>query len=177
MSVHLVQLRICPVKFLLCQGPHAQPWTWPWTWECDILSPCSDDIDPVGLGGEMEREHFCARCQEPWERGALGWARSPHEAAAAPASGSFDAESPRTVFHLVLTTWLVHRMWGVSYIILVLQPGQGSVVVLKDGRPEQVDCLWLPRGAYLRWTLRGMCSSNDRGWEQAAGEDAAPKDL
>ena len=51
------------------------------------------------------------------------------------------------------------------------------MVVLKDGRPEQVDCLWLPRGAYLRWTLRGMCSSNDGGWEQAAGEDAAPKDL
>lgn len=51
------------------------------------------------------------------------------------------------------------------------------MVVLKDGRPEQVDCLWLPRGAYLRWTLRGMYSSNDRGWEQAAGEDAAPRDL
>ena len=133
----------------------------------------------------MEREHFCARCQDP-ERAVSGWAQSPHKAAAAPASGSFDAKPPRTVSPV--TDHLTGPQDARSYIHHLgpseprrrepLAPSQdrGPWWYSKTGDQSRWTVWWLPRGAYLTWTLKGVCSPNDRGRGQAAGEDAAPRD-
>lgn len=133
----------------------------------------------------MERQHFCARCQDP-ERAVSGWAQSPHKAAAAPASGSFDAEPPRTVSPV--TDHLTGPQDAKSYIHHLgpseprrrepLAPSQdrGPWWYSKTGDQSRRTVWWLPRGAYLTWTLKGVCSPNDRGRGQAAGEDAAPRD-